>query len=316
MQSDEGFEIMKKYSGSRNRRLESAFTLVELLVVIAIIGVLVALLLPAVQAAREAARRMQCTNNLKQIGLAMHNFAAANGDRFPAGSPDGATHGLFTLILPYLEQQNVYDQFDLEASTFSPLVLSDHRFIQMAPYLCPSWPHPPVFQDMPNDLMNGAITTYQGVGGAFPEVDPVTIAPTSIGNMPHNGIFGFEIDRKLSSISDGLSNTLAVGEFVQIDLAGEFFSAPPGNVRPWIYGASSSANASYAFKVIVHPLNSKFDRVAQSIPFNHLQHGSFHVGGANFVLGDGSVHFIQENIELELYQNLATINGEIVANLP
>ena len=116
-------------STSRRTRNERGFTLVELLVVIAIIGILIALLLPAVQAAREAARRSSCTNNLKQLALAMHNHESTYKE-YPAGREgcDGAcnpkngpgTSG-FVYILPYIEQQNLYDQFMAEADTITPL---------------------------------------------------------------------------------------------------------------------------------------------------------------------------------------------------
>jgi len=89
------------------RRDSHGFTLVELLVVIAIIGILIALLLPAVQAAREAARRLQCTNNLKQLGMATHNYAAQYSGRFPAGTTGPHRHGLFTYILPFIEQDAI-----------------------------------------------------------------------------------------------------------------------------------------------------------------------------------------------------------------
>ena len=99
-----------------SRTRHHGFTLVELLVVIAIIGILIAMLLPAVQAAREAARRMQCSNNLKQMGLGMHNYASANKDFFPTGNTGEMYRwkpGLFSLLLPYIEHQALYDSLDM-----------------------------------------------------------------------------------------------------------------------------------------------------------------------------------------------------------
>ena len=99
------------------RRKQAAFTLVELLVVIAIIGTLVALLLPAVQSAREAARRTQCSNNLRQMGLAMHTYASTYQERFPPGSRGKGIHGFFSIILPYIEQKAVYDRLTIRLTT-------------------------------------------------------------------------------------------------------------------------------------------------------------------------------------------------------
>ncbi|MCP4590129.1 MAG: DUF1559 domain-containing protein, partial [bacterium] len=93
------------------------FTLVELLVVITIIGILIALLLPAVQAAREAARRMQCSNNLKQLGLAVHNYVSIYSEHFPLGCMGYERHGLFTAMLPFLEQDVVHDKLDLTGNS-------------------------------------------------------------------------------------------------------------------------------------------------------------------------------------------------------
>ena len=300
------------------RRPLHGFTLVELLVVIAIIGILIALLLPAVQAAREAARRMQCANNLKQIGLAMHNYAAANREYFPIGSPGQAKHGLFSTLLPYIEQRTVYDELDLTGDTVDTFGEA-HRYTVIPCYVCPSWPYPTSYTGNVNSLQDGAITTYQGVAGAYPTEPPFTATGGS-GDIPENGIFDWAQARRMADVRDGLSNTLAMGEFVQIDRksgTGTWnFAHPPGNVRPWILGGCSG-KASYTFKVVEYPINAIVDRVIDDIPFNHLPMGSHHPGGANFLFADGSVHFLAESIGLETYQSLATCNGgELDAQIP
>lgn len=297
---------------------QRGFTLVELLVIITIIGILIALLLPAVQSARSAARRLQCSNQLKQIGLAVHHYAAANSEHFPIGSPGPAMHGLFSTLLPYLELTALYDELDLEGATRDTFE-EPHRYTVIPGYVCPSWPHPAIYRDNANGYQNGAITTYQGIAGAYPEEEPYD--ELFNGNIPHNGMFGWEVPRYLAEVRDGLSNTLAVAEFVQIDLkpgSGTMsFEMPPGNVRPWILGAIRGPyGASYAMKVVAHPINSKIDRVANGIAFNHLPFGSFHSGGAMFVVGDGSVRYIAETIPFQLYQELVTVNGGEAAELP
>ncbi|MDY0170677.1 MAG: DUF1559 domain-containing protein [Thermoguttaceae bacterium] len=303
----------------KQHRASIAFTLVELLVVIAIIGILIALLLPAVQSAREAARRMQCANNLKQMALAMHNYAAAHREYFPIGSPGPVQHGLFSAMLPYLEQQAIYDQLDLTGKARTTFQ-EPHRYTPVAAYTCPSWPHGDVFRDMSNGNQNGAITTYQGIAGAHPTVPPVTEASPGCGDMPQNGIFGWARLRRFADVRDGLSNTLALAEFVQIDLiAGSgtmSFENPPGNVRPWVLGATSSGECSYAFKTVVHPLNSQFDRVSDDVPFNHLPFGSCHPGGGHFAAADGSVHFLSESTSLDLYRRLMTVDGGESVSIP
>ncbi len=289
------------------RRRANGFTLVELLVVIAIIGILIALLLPAVQSAREAARRMQCSNNLKQMGLALHNYATAHREYFPIGGTGSARHALFTAMLPYLEQQALHDDLDLK-STSVTTHNEPHRYTGVSTYICPTWPHEAIYRGMSLSYQNGAMTTYQGLAGAYPTVDPYTTA--AHGNLPKNGMFGWGFPRRISEITDGLSNSLAISEFVQIDQEGGTYGAPPGNVRPWILGATTDdSRGSYAMKAAVHPLNAKLDRAKDKIAFNWLPQGSFHSGGANFAAADGSVHFLSENISFDLYRQLMTVNG-------
>ena len=118
-------QATKRSRWSSNSRI--GFTLVELLVVIAIIGILVALLMPAVQAAREAARRISCSNNMKQMGLALKLYDAAHSGYYPVGAAGNSRHGLFTHMLPYIEQGNIHDQLDLKTcgqdSTFRPTLI-------------------------------------------------------------------------------------------------------------------------------------------------------------------------------------------------
>jgi len=283
------------------------FTLVELLVVIAIIGVLVALLLPAVQSARESARRIACNNNLKQMGLALHNYADVYKQHFPVGSLDGSKHGLFTWMLPFIEQKNIYEDSAMNLTGSGQG--TPFRYIVVKTYVCPSYPYEHLFRNKSDDFKNGALTTYQGVGGWLANQGEGVTKNASYGDIPDNGIFGWKFYRNMANVTDGLSNTFAIGEFVHRDRkVGSGFDDPPGNTRAWIMG-DNGAGASYAFRVLQYPLNAKLDRVADGIPFNHLPMGSYHKGGGQFVLGDGSVHFVRDNISLAIYQGYSTVAG-------
>ncbi|QDV71940.1 DUF1559 domain-containing protein [Botrimarina mediterranea] len=294
------------------------FTLVELLVVIAIIGILVALLLPAVQAAREAARRSECVNKLKQMSLAAQNYAGANGEALPVGTPGQGRHGLFTYLLPYLEQQPLYDSIDLKSTNArnDPL-----RMQVVGAYVCPDYPEEPVITTNPSTSAIGAITTYQGNGGTF-----VTgggrqelLASPSYGDLPLNGAFRWSEDgRALREVTDGTSKTFLLGEFVHIDRLPGLYSSLPGNIRPWMGSprlASTSERVPYEFKVAVYTPNTAVDREADETPYNHLPFGSFHPGGANFAMIDGSVHFVPDSVAIDLYKACFTVDGEEVVSV-
>ncbi len=291
------------FSGARVPLHRHAFTLVELLVVIAIIGILIALLLPAVQAARESARRTQCANNLKQMGLALQNYANQDGGKLPVGCADSARHGLFSYMLPFLEHTDAFQRMSLTANAGNDA----SRNLIIEPYMCPSWPDPKNLPSAPYTYQRGALTTYQGVGGALVS-SPGPVTSSGYGNIPQNGAFGFSFQRLLGNITDGLSNTLAIGEFVHRDLQGGSYAPPPGNVRPWILGDNGGKGA-YALKVVQYPPNSKLDRIANGIAFNHLPMGSYHPDATGFVMVDGSVQFLNDDISFRVYQALATCNA-------
>jgi len=296
------------------------FTLVELLVVITIIGILIALLLPAVQSARESARRAGCSNNLHQMGIAIQHYNQNHADYFPPGSPGSARHGLFTYMLPYLELDNVYNDLELidrPDPNYNPH-REDHRYTYLSIYRCPSFVGPKVIYPGQSNASykQGALTNYQGVGGSYdPSYQPVTRS-SPYGDMPHNGIFGWGFVRASAKARDGLSNTLAMGEFVHSDQdENSFFSGDPGNVRGWIMGANGGTG-TYAFKVLRYGPNAGLDRTGNSIPYNHLPFGSYHPQGVNFLVADGSARLIPNSINLNVYLALGTCDGGENAQLP
>jgi prepilin-type N-terminal cleavage/methylation domain-containing protein len=312
-----------------NQESRRAFTLVELLVVIAIIGILVALLLPAIQAARAAARRNACLNNVKQVVLGFANYADANKNTYPPGAVGEGKPAALCYVLPFLEERVLYDQldFDLPAADQKGGDGKNLANTIIGAYICPEYPGDKNPTGVSYSPSGGAISTYQCVAGYYRTSPQVEYDTAAHGNIPKNGLFGYsklisgtKREKKgvnLRKISDGLSKTFAFGEFVQNDKdpTSQYFGLP-GNMRAWIQ-SDNNGGGFYAMKSIsTYPLNSNLDRTKDNIPFNHLYFGSFHTNGAHFGLGDGSAHFVTDDVALNIYQGYASGNGGELVTLP
>jgi prepilin-type N-terminal cleavage/methylation domain-containing protein/prepilin-type processing-associated H-X9-DG protein len=320
---------------SRRRR---GFTLIELLVVIAIIGVLIALLLPAVQSAREAARRSQCVNNLKQIGLAIHNYIDVH-NRFPIGRgtrpprPYDITsrynYSGFSMILPYLEQGPLYAAINFDLTMTSQDGNTTAMATRVMSLLCPSEDQ----QTPPN---------WAGNNYRFSEGSNIlySYGETDIGNVnttmpPPNGPFFPERSIRLSEVRDGTSNTILASEKLMGDynqglasidrdiyvsatwpttLAEAFqnceatdnTSTPSngesGSGAPWLDGFLHTS----IFKVVSTPnKKSCYMYPARLI----MSASSRHPGGVNVALCDGSVRFIKNTIDRTTWWALGSMNG-------
>jgi prepilin-type N-terminal cleavage/methylation domain-containing protein/prepilin-type processing-associated H-X9-DG protein len=297
-----------------------AFTLVELLVVIAIIAVLIGLLVPAVQKVREAANRMSCANNLKQIGLALHNFENARG-KFPPGAVIGpfpeagvttlAQHGVFPFLLSYLDRQPLYDKYCWDVSynalANQPTVATHLRVLQ-----CPSSQADRLvteaeFPDAWAGGRKGACSDYNGIrwmDSILAErgwIDPV-------GN--YEGALTQNRMVRVADITDGTSNTLLMAE-----AAGRPKLWRAGRLVPGFY----SDGAAWAAPGLLQGRGSAPDGVVQPGPCainctNHREVYSFHPGGANVLMADGSVHFLKASIDIRVFARLVTrAGGEVVS---
>lgn len=328
---------------------KKGFTLVELLVVIAIIGMLVGLLLPAVQVARESARRMQCKNKMKQLGTAVHNYMSAYNNELPPGSghiyydktqqywPGYNDFSIHTYLLPYLDQKPLYDVIDSNdgfSKGYMAFVATANGkavlMTEISTFLCPSWSEDGVCSSTNASYEKGALKTYDGVNGAYiTDADNSgvkdsgkfkipTYKSSAFGKIPDNGLVRFGEGTKLSSVKDGLSNTFLFGEMIQIDTNGSSHSKFPGGNRPWLFGCHDNTSRTlYSMKAIRWGLNQECNRddggsTNTKVPFNHFPFRSPHSGGVTFTFGDASVQFMNDETELSILKRLATRDGEEV----
>jgi prepilin-type N-terminal cleavage/methylation domain-containing protein/prepilin-type processing-associated H-X9-DG protein len=338
---------------SCSRIQRRGFTLIELLVVIAIIGILIGLLLPAVQKVREAANRAKCQNNLKQIGLALHNYNDAFGT-FPMGNKGGAGGGygynwrLF--LLPYMEQDALYREFDQTQSSWSPAMAPENN-VTIPNYRCPSSPLPPysvplwggAYSDVQRVSYVGIAggTTQAFAGSSFNETRQTNGANTTGcctgGNVTGGGVLVANLGVEVSKITDGTSNTMAVSE------QSDFLTQTDGTHvdwgtgwHGWLIGTSQTVHAGdpgfnpwdnriFGLTSIRYQINQKTGwpvggdcggtgvcpNFGCNIPLN-----STHPGGVNALYCDGSVHFLSDSIPLLTLAELATRDdGLVITNL-
>ncbi|MHC2068249.1 DUF1559 family PulG-like putative transporter [Bremerella sp. T1] len=285
----------------------SGFTLVELLVVIAIIGVLIALLLPAVQQAREAARRMQCSNNLKQLSLGLHNYHDTFGT-LPPGALNSNTLGWHCFVLPFIEQGPLHDQFNFNAGAWNASTNKEgpnkniHGLNQIDMFMCPSSPRLETTHGS-STLTDGRktfTTHYYGVMGPY-GTNSVTGAtyphepnPSGHGGFCQGGMMLLDKSVKFRDATDGLSNTYVLSE-----IGGE-----NGSFASWVRGVSGNGMASS--KNIRYGIGLQSESGGN---FNNISFSSEHPGGVMFALGDASVSFVSETIDFDVYQSAASKAG-------
>jgi prepilin-type N-terminal cleavage/methylation domain-containing protein len=316
----------------------TGFTLVELLVVIAIIGVLVALLLPAVQAAREAGRRSQCSNNLRQLGLAAHNFHDTY-KKLPSSNRASTTSTVrssgFTFLLPFIEQKNIYDQYDLnknwDDNTANASGVSNRTLTStnIPAYQCPSSSDPSRKDGNPQPSWVPNLVACTDYGPTI-SVDQ-RLKTANLVDEYGIGILQKNAEPRLADVTDGLSNTVLYAES-----AGRPFLYRRGkrvsddvnvnrvNGGGWSRAANdfsidgSDATGTTAVGQCAVNCTNGDDVGGQSFPYPYYGgEGSsevyaFHPGGAQVALGDGSVRFLAQTIHIREFARLVTrAKGEV-----
>ena len=286
-------------------RRRTAFTLIELLVVIAIIAILIALLLPAVQQAREAARRTQCKNNLKQLGLALHNYHDTF-NRFPScvfwtdvnqdGQADDDTgHWAWgTMLLPQIDQSPLYNRFQAGTLTPAQVYALDNSLLRtvLPAFRCPTDTGPDMC-DTARDLDFLGTGTQRLIScsnyvASNDDNDVADYGDTSVNS--NTGMFPMAVCLRMRDMSDGTSNTIAIGERDSLDIGDcDHEASTIFAVETWNQ-ADDDDGAECVVGTGDRPINFRGDTEEDE------SFSSFHTGGAHFLMGDGAVRFISENI--------------------
>lgn len=294
------------------------FTLIELLVVIAIIAILISLLLPAVQQAREAARRSSCKNNLKQIGLALHNYHEAYSSFPPGGVTLGSCCSTKSginwaiAILPYLDQATLFEKYDSNAFNEDPSN-QEVREQNMVVYNCPSDKNAGKLmqpESGPGSGVNYRLGSYRAVSGKtdtsgwMDNADGSALPSNWRGVLHSIGTNGFTVE-KFNTITDGTSNTIVIAEY--------HTKTRPRRGSFWAYTYTSYSQSSFtAQRRTLIPDYDRCVAIGGTGGSNACKRGwgSMHVGGMQVLLADGSSRFMSENIDLGIFQSLGTPEGE------
>jgi prepilin-type N-terminal cleavage/methylation domain-containing protein len=313
----------------RERR---GFTLVELLVVVAIIGVLIALLLPAVQAAREAARRTQCTNNLKQIGLAVLMYQ----DRakvFPMGAYDEQGAGWTCYILPQIEQQNLYDtlqfiesnegQWAHPSNVIPESVRATRPNMRATETVIPSYrcPSAAVAEHVYYISSDEWYTLRRVPGCYLASASGLTDNQNKSQMRRLDGVIFTNSGVKLQDVTDGLSNTMLAGETLPDDTPSAVREPHQGtNADHWYIGSDDIdigddyseflGSTKVRMNIFLDKLRTDEVPAADGVQAMQLSYGSNHSGGCQIVLGDGSVRFVSESVDRTTWSNLGNREDE------
>lgn len=306
-------------SKSRIHGESGGFTLIELLVVIAIIAVLIALLLPAVQQAREAARRTQCKNHLKQFGLALHNYHESHRTFPPGMIYRSNLMGFHSLLLPFIDQAPLYQliNFSLrwDNTAFAPIEKQ-----RVPVFYCPSFGRETGknSETMVTPVYSVHYFGIMGAKGTDPQGRTYsTDGPTPIrwGGFANNGMLYHNSRIRFNDVIDGTSNTLLMGE-ISWDTTKAGFA---DHQRSWIQGVGGAEpnlwdNSSYACRNVQYKIGSMGATFLPDTWWNDVSFGSSHVGGCHFLVADGSVRFVSENVNLQIYKAvMSRANSETVS---